>query len=573
MRQRASKPERRGRQRRSSRPTRDPSVERLVDAAHRALAFYSRVTESETVRVLSEIPSTPHLGGRLIRESMQTVKVAVGDAIYNLINQDLLYRVPLNGAVPAFKNGFFNETPGISIRFTVRAFERDGVWEPGGPLPFVDPTVEEYIVEASDVKIGTAYPGVAPVTCYLLVDRSTLLEGPDSCSVVIHFLNPYNHDGCHPPYVDSFGRYSIVDHGDGTATVKGYWLGNPGTELMEPMLRETKAVKVLHSLFEDLTNLLASNPLGKLAALPLVLVGRVMGLVASIFAKVGDFSLGITGLRGVVWRLLADRHIVFYEREWCNPDRWLHGGSDSDEKVGDAPSARLGPAASTNWSAQEYADRVWRELRQTTTEQQSRMMLNEPLAARSQVVGTLEEVYVQDDGVWARIRYTGTTPDEVQRLFLEEDPSEFAAPASTFFRRRTPTGQSCLESPLGGPPIMYTTFAAAPAPVGETLVVIRGVGVMKGGGTIRCYRRGDDTIVEEQNMVGHLDLRAVPLVGQVYAIAEWLPWVGRLLRRLRERWEFLLGKRTAEVHAKMVRTRSVDAIAVALNRRQGRATV
>jgi hypothetical protein len=28
--------------------------------------------------------------------------------------------------------------------------------------------------------------------------------------------------------------------------------------------------------------------------------------------------------------------------------------------------------------------------------------------------------YVRDDAVWAPIRYTGTSPEEVQRLFLEE---------------------------------------------------------------------------------------------------------------------------------------------------------
>jgi hypothetical protein len=348
----------RTRQPRSSRPTRYPSVARLVDAAERALAFYRQVTENETVQVISEIPFEPNLSGRLIRESMQTVKIAAGGAIYNMINQDLTYRVPVIGAVTAFKQGFFVDSPGVSTHFIVRAFERDGHWESGGELPFVDPTVDRYILEASDVKIGTAYPGVAPATCYLLLDRTAVLEGPERWSIVVHFLNPYQHDGCFPPYVDAFGRYGIVDHRDGTATVEAYWVGSPGGELMEPMLRETKPVKALHSMFEDGTKrLVAAKPLGKVVALPLLFAGFDARLAASLFGKLGDLLLGITGLRRALWRLLADRHNVFYERDWCNPDRWL--------KVGESPVSTSGEARQDvrEQSAQEFADRAWREVR------------------------------------------------------------------------------------------------------------------------------------------------------------------------------------------------------------------
>jgi hypothetical protein len=189
--------------------------------------------------------------------------------------------------------------------------------------------------------------------------------------------------------------------------------------------------------------------------------------------------------------------------------------------------------------------------------------------ARAKVVGELVHAYREGDGAVTRIRYTNTNPDDVQLMLLTKDPRVFAKPSSTYLRRATATGQAMLQSPIPGPPIMFTTFDRLMTSPGETLTLVRGIGFMKGGGLIRAYQEGPHTYVDEPRMTGQLDLRFVPVAGQAYGIAELLPGVGSKLRALREWTEYQVGKVTAAVHVQFVSRMSVDGLADALNEMYG----
>jgi hypothetical protein len=185
------------------------------------------------------------------------------------------------------------------------------------------------------------------------------------------------------------------------------------------------------------------------------------------------------------------------------------------------------------------------------------------------VVGDVVRAHREGDGAVTLLRFTHTSPQDVQTALLTRDPRVFAKPSATYFRHPTPAGQAMLQSPVPGIPIMRTTFERYVAPRGETLTLVRGVGFMKGGGFIRAYQDGPHTYVEEPHMTGQLDLRFVPMAGQAYGFAELLPGVGARLRAMREWVEYQVGKATAAVHVQFVKHMSADGLANALNEMYG----